>query len=380
MVAALNVLRIVGQTADADFVAMDILPILWSMSLGPLLDLKQFQTFMELIKSLSKRVEEEQTRKLQELSGSNGAAPAIADDFMAFGGVTGTTFDQSNGATEDDFEALVKGRPSLASPAATNTTFGTWSEGSAAASSTTGSRSAASTPQAPTFSWSTPSRSGTPKPTGQAGSIRTQQGLSRTVTPDLARFESLTPGSTQFSQPLQPAQSGFQPPAAISSPSSSINWSTAGSGTANPWSSSTSSMPSTPNYQSSSTISPPPGAGGFGSAVGSMNSMSSSMGGMSLGQRPGALGTTGTTPSFSLPPPPTGGVSSMASRPSGFGGSMAASQPVQQSSGWSMAGTASQGSMASMMASRQGTNANSGASSMGGGQQKSGLDKYESLI
>jgi SCY1-like protein 2 len=68
-IAALNVLREVGGVADADFVAMDLLPILWSMSLGPLLDLKQFQSFMELIKSLSSKVEAEQTRKLQDLSG-----------------------------------------------------------------------------------------------------------------------------------------------------------------------------------------------------------------------------------------------------------------------------------------------------------------------
>ncbi|AEO64249.1 uncharacterized protein THITE_2060904, partial [Thermothielavioides terrestris NRRL 8126] len=61
MMAALNVLRVVGGVADADFVALEILPVLWSMSLGPLLDLKQFQAFMELIKSLSSRVEEEQT-------------------------------------------------------------------------------------------------------------------------------------------------------------------------------------------------------------------------------------------------------------------------------------------------------------------------------
>lgn len=68
-IAALNVLRQVGGVADSDFVATEILPILWGMSLGPLLDLKQFQLFMDLIKSLSSRVEVEQSRKLQELSG-----------------------------------------------------------------------------------------------------------------------------------------------------------------------------------------------------------------------------------------------------------------------------------------------------------------------
>ncbi|PHH76179.1 hypothetical protein CDD80_1734 [Ophiocordyceps camponoti-rufipedis] len=117
MVAALNVLRIVGQVADAEFVAMEILPLLWGMSLGPLLDLKQFQAFMELIKTLSRRVEEEQTRKLQETSlASNGPATSPNDDFISFGGLTGTALDSSNGTDENDFEALVKGRTFGASP------------------------------------------------------------------------------------------------------------------------------------------------------------------------------------------------------------------------------------------------------------------------
>lgn len=63
--AALNVLRQIGGVADAEFVALDLLPVLWSMSLGPLLDLPQFQAFQDLIKSLSSRVESEQTKKLQ---------------------------------------------------------------------------------------------------------------------------------------------------------------------------------------------------------------------------------------------------------------------------------------------------------------------------
>lgn len=62
--AALKVLQVVGGIADTDFVAMDVLPVLWSMSLGPLLDLTQFQAFMDLIQSLSSRVEAEQTKKL----------------------------------------------------------------------------------------------------------------------------------------------------------------------------------------------------------------------------------------------------------------------------------------------------------------------------
>jgi hypothetical protein len=39
--AALNVFRQVGRLADSDFLAMEVLPIVWSMSLGPLLNLEQ---------------------------------------------------------------------------------------------------------------------------------------------------------------------------------------------------------------------------------------------------------------------------------------------------------------------------------------------------
>ncbi|KAF4124370.1 SCY1-like protein 2 [Geosmithia morbida] len=269
MMSALNVLRIVGQSADADFVAMDILPILWSMSLGPLLELKQFQTFMELIKILSKQVEDEQTRKLQELGGAgpSGSARTKNDDFLSFGGVTGTAFDQGSaaGGADDDFESLVKGKPTTASATSisnvTNSSNNGWdsivSNPVAAAPATRSSARSTPQPTAPTFSWSS-----TPAPTSplsQTASAKAQSSF-RTVTPDLNRFESLTPSSTQFSQPMQP-QSSFSSPSPPSLPSapvsqqqsSSINWSAATAATANPWASNTSgsssAMPSAaPNY------------------------------------------------------------------------------------------------------------------------------------
>jgi SCY1-like protein 2 len=39
--AALSVFREVGKIADIDFTAIEVLPILWSFSLGPLLNLQQ---------------------------------------------------------------------------------------------------------------------------------------------------------------------------------------------------------------------------------------------------------------------------------------------------------------------------------------------------
>lgn len=347
MMAALGVLRIVGQVADADFVAMDILPILWHMSLGPLLDLKQFQSFMDLIKSLSRRVEDEQTRKLQELGGSNNTTAAPAEDFVAFGGVTGTAFDQSNGSTEDDFEALVKGR-AVASPRASSA-GPSWDE---APSKVPSNGSRATTPQPPTFSWSTPPPQHNPVMPPAQQSMKPSTGSFRTVTPDMNHFQTLTPTSTQFSRPLQPTQPtqpSFQAPPqqqrpqqpmSTSTSGSSVNWSAASATQSNPWGSTSTS--------------------GFGGS----NSMNSSMANMSLGR--GSAPSTSRASSFTLPPPPGSGPPSTA--PSAF--SMA--PPLaQQSSTW---GSGSMGGMSSSSGMGQGS-----ANTMGG-QQKSGLDKYESLI
>lgn len=364
MIAALNVLRIVGETADADFVAMDILPILWSMSLGPLLDLKQFQMFMELIKKLSRRVEDEQTRKLQELSGVSNGAANPNDDFVAFGGVTGTTFDQGNGANEDDFEALVKGR-AVASPRPSTAGGPSWDEAPATASA---SRSTSGTPQPPAFSWSTP-----PPPAGNPSKTPAQPALKkqpsyRTVTPDLGRFESLTPSSTQFSQPLQPTPSTFSAPLQQqqqkqqqpAQTGSSINWSAAAAAAqANPWSSTAST----------------PSASGFGGG-----GISPSMSSMSLGQAPAVSRTS----SFTLAPPPGSGSSSFSIPPPPSSNQPASSSP------WGSSGTSTgmggMGSMSMGMGSSFGANtmmgqaASHSASANTNSQQRSGLDKYESLI
>ncbi|KAF6836515.1 protein kinase domain-containing protein ppk32 [Colletotrichum musicola] len=401
MMAALSVLRVVGENADADFVAMDILPILWHMSLGPLLNLKQFQTFMDLIKKLSRRVEDEQTKKLQELSGTNGSAAAPNDDFLGFGGVSGTTFDQSNGGSEDDFESLVKGKARTS----TSDAFPSWDEAPAPAAITSGPGSRAGTPKTPAFSWSTPS------PTQTAASSSSQLGAAkpqpnfRTVTPDLGSFQAMTPTSTQFSRPMQPVQAPAQPQKQTST--TSVNWSTAAVATSNPWG----SPASTSAFSPSNSMSPPPS-----SAFGGMNS---SMSNMSLGgQRPGlsqqsssfslppppgnnSMGGSSGSSGFSLPPPPShtptqstmsafnkpatnngmgmmsqqsmtnfGGTNSMGSRP---GMSMVASMGMGAGGSMNtMMNTMSMNSMAGLQQQPQ--------QQQQSPQPKSGLDKYESLI
>lgn len=370
MMASLAVLSIVGDMADADFVAMDILPILWSMSLGPLLNLKQFQAFMALIRTLSRRVEDEQTRKLQELAGtSNGATAAPNEDFLAFGGVTGTAFDGSggaNGATADDFEALVKGKAG-SSPNPGSNGFASWDAPQPNLGVAAAAKSPVS-PQTPAFSWSTNAPAS--PAAGRSSFSQQQQAGFRTVTPDLARFEPMAPSSTQYSQPLKPSPaSSFVQPASTTSHSmsSSVNWAAAAT-TANPWSST--SGGSSPNY----------GNMGTGSMASSLASLS--MSGQQQPHRP-ALPTQ--TSSFSLPPPPGTGFS----KPTAFGG-------IQPSSTSAWANSGSGSSMGGMMAQQQQQQRTLSGSSLGGmnasgavntntntntaGQSKGGLSKYQSLI
>lgn len=305
MIEALNVLRVVGDHADPDFIAMDILPILWSMSLGPLLNLKQFQGFMDLIKTLSKRVEEEQTKKLQELAGvSNGSTSGPADEFMSFGGISGTEFDVATGGTEDDFEKLVKGKASANN---VNPMDAGWGDATSRSPLNSPGLKNPAASQSAAFSWSTPSPTTAAPPASSVSGFKSQQGSFRTVTPDLNSFGTLTPSSTQFSQPLQP-QSAFPPPTQPVQPaasSTSINWGAASAATTNPWSSS-----GAPALQPSrSTISPPPSTTYGGGLNNSMASLS-----MNQQQRP-SMGNTlnRSASSFSLPPPPGSGSATPAS-------------------------------------------------------------------
>lgn len=337
MMAALKVFRQIGSIVDAEFLAMDVLPILWNMSLGPLLHLQQFQAFIELIKSLSIRVEQEHTRKLQELAGSNTTG-SRGDDIMSFGGVS--AFSTSNGGTdpaEDDFERLVHGGTGHAGTTSpgVNSGWDTLPNNGTVQSAQNATRS----PETPTFSWSTP-----PPATSTIPTSILQPAASRTITPDLSRFDALVPSRTQFSQPLQPntpsynspplqpqPQSSFQAPQAA--PQTAINWSMATAKPAsNPWATSTHSSPAAP--------------------MSSMANLGSSMSNLSMNQQRPAM--TSAKSSFSLPPPPL-------SPSNGFqnNGFQMPQQPNIQTAFGGTIGTS------------QAANAQS---------QKSGLDKWESLL
>ncbi|KAI9820473.1 MAG: hypothetical protein M1826_000910 [Phylliscum demangeonii] len=199
MMAALKVFRQVGKIADSEFIAIDVLPVLWSFCLGPLLNLEQFRSFMELIKSLSDRVEQEQIRKLQELSSSSRATDEAVtsqgnSDFLSFGTINGTGSEANANSGEADFERLVSGEQSNR----TGLTNGSLAGGG------WGSTQETKNGNLSVFSWSSPD----PPPSSFKDSAKlgpessssfslspAVNPPSRTITPDLSGFATLTPSA-----------------------------------------------------------------------------------------------------------------------------------------------------------------------------------------
>lgn len=201
MLAALKVFRQVGDTVDTDFLALEVLPILWSFSLGPLLNLQQFGEFMSLIKSLSGKVEREQTKKLQELS--SGDAGGFQNGTGSHFNVAADTGPSNIDNARDNFERLVLGKGSAASSSQeTDLWGGLGTDPPAARTSSQGTL--------PQFSWSSNAAAAANSPP----STQPTPGF-RTVTPDhnLGSFPSLQPAQQKSSTapafpPLQPASAG----------------------------------------------------------------------------------------------------------------------------------------------------------------------------
>ncbi|KAK3063393.1 hypothetical protein LTS18_000741 [Coniosporium uncinatum] len=335
--AALKVFREVAKIVDSEFLAMEVLPILWSFSLGPLLNLQQFQSFMALIKSVSTRIEQEQTRKLQEMSANSGAVSSSAG-FSSFNGTNSAVSNGTNGG-EPDFESLVKGKK-LPAGASNGILDDPWAS-EAIPSSRVGaipSRPAAS--EASKFSWSTPSS--TPAPRAQA-LAPTPAPTSRAITPDhnLSSFTTLQPANNvglstpAFSQPLQPGRPGMTPMAPIP-PITSPPLQRPGID----WTSATAAKSSFTSWNSGTTMQPQratPSAPSYG--------------------QPQQQSST----SFSVPPLPTSPYSSFNIAP----------PPAQMGSSQSAFG-----GMKPMIPQSAGVNGTASPQA----QQKQGMDKYQSLI
>ncbi|KAH8727605.1 kinase-like domain-containing protein [Phaeosphaeriaceae sp. PMI808] len=287
MMAALDVFKAISGQVDSDFLAMDVLPILWQFSLGPLLNLPQFQGYMMLIKSMSARVENEQTRKLQEL-GANSATATTRNEFMSFGGPSTTNgFDTTNGGGEADFEALVRGGQPGSSGGSDMLGGDPWANASASASSSTilpsrpsanRSRSSNNPSPAATFSWSTPPVS-PPPPNNPTLNVAKAQG--RIVTPDNtfgslnSSFPAMAPSNPGIGSPSfatlqhqsKPAISNSMmspttttPSYGVQSSSGGIDWSKASSTStlsSNPWGGAPTTTANSSGL-SSFSIAPPP--------------------------------------------------------------------------------------------------------------------------
>ncbi|BGP43594.1 Protein kinase domain-containing protein ppk32 [Rhodotorula kratochvilovae] len=108
MIATLAVHEEMGKKCEIEAIATLILPQLWAMSIGPLLNVDHFTRFMTVIKQLSTRVEAEHTRHLAELkrleesSGASGAGGGM-------NGPANTGTGAIRAAAVTDFESLVRG-------------------------------------------------------------------------------------------------------------------------------------------------------------------------------------------------------------------------------------------------------------------------------
>ncbi|WVQ85282.1 hypothetical protein IAT38_007447 [Cryptococcus sp. DSM 104549] len=106
MMATLAVHEAMGAKVDREATATLVLPQLWAMSMGPLLNADQFGKFMAVIKTLGARVEQEHSQHLRDVHRieAQTASLAAANNLALNGGGMSTS-----GNGEVDFEALVRG-------------------------------------------------------------------------------------------------------------------------------------------------------------------------------------------------------------------------------------------------------------------------------
>lgn len=261
MMAVLRVFKQVAEVADSDYLAMEVLPLLWQFSLGPLLNLQQFQAFMALIKALSGKIEREQTRKLQEMGSTSTRTANGARSASARSAVTSSNMSGMGGGEETDFETLVSGRKPATN--GNDDLMNDWGAPQQARSTNATSQYAkTSMNTTPTFSWQTPA----PAPSQAMNALRPamQNQASRTVTPDhtLSSFATLTPAS-QWSQPLQPSAPSttmpHRPAQNTGSSTPAIDWSSAMSNNTSAWGSQKAAAPpASTSSMSSFAIAPPP--------------------------------------------------------------------------------------------------------------------------
>lgn len=292
MMAALKVFRQVGKLADADFLAFEVLPLLWSFSLGPLLNLEQFEQFMSVIKVLSSKIEQEQTRKLRELSSSSNGVSAASRSTDLMGDSAGTTSIKGSDMDENDFERLVLGKASGRANEILSESLRPQPQ------------RAQSAQVAPIFSWSTPAAK-EPQPL-------TPQPLTPTLTSASSYTPALNPSLNSNFRAITPDQTlhsftSIKPTSTMANSSangtlSSFHALTPMQTSSNPWSSSTTSTQSANQYSNNTTQSSIPWTYNSAPNVMALQPQKNlnPRSGFSIPPPPAST----SFPSFSIPPPP----------------------------------------------------------------------------
>ncbi|KAI5288243.1 hypothetical protein KEM54_005358 [Ascosphaera aggregata] len=125
MMASLNVLRQVGHVADIDFLAVEVIPLLWQFSSGPLLNVREFNAFMDIVREISNKVEKEQRSKLMTLAGNDsgtgeGRGSLGGGLTASSGGIAFWSLEEGRDVdvkeVKSDFEKLVLGHTDQSKP------------------------------------------------------------------------------------------------------------------------------------------------------------------------------------------------------------------------------------------------------------------------
>jgi SCY1-like protein 2 len=139
----------IGKIADKEIIATEIMPQLWRMSFGPLLNLEQFSKFMKTIHDLTDRVEEAHMSHLKEVKSLEDQTRSVSASGSP------QVLNQPNiGETEMSFESLVQG----------NATSAKVSQDDMFSSSNTLEWTSAPTMKTPTLTPSTATNGWSPKP------------------------------------------------------------------------------------------------------------------------------------------------------------------------------------------------------------------------
>ncbi|KAL1926285.1 hypothetical protein VTP01DRAFT_5982 [Rhizomucor pusillus] len=264
MLATLAVYDEMGKHLDKEIVATEILPQLWRMSFGPLLNLDQFKKFMKTIRELTTRVEEAHTRHLTEVKSLEEQTRSVSAKNSPANGSPQVL----GGEDAMSFEALVQGGRASAPTAATTSDIFAVGNGSNASLANAAKISADDLTCGWSSSGATPGRSSpmmaTLSPTSATSSpVRGPATLSNYSSTVTATTSTATPTYSSFPAPPQPQQQQQQQQQQRSSFTSQTQW-TSSSLKPQIVSSSSSNIPAIstpPAFQSTPALPPPLTAG-----------------------------------------------------------------------------------------------------------------------